>query len=259
VILFLDVPSRVFTNTVFPTNGFYPQATRYPSVSVQLGAIANNWRPFAMHINMDGTNDCKGYIDKLAAFGTNGQLIISASGAGYGNTNYYFDNAGAIENQPTQGTLAKDAVIANGAASLAVTYAGPTNVHIALGTNVASYMTFGQHGGQGGFYPTNGTVVFVGNSGWYVIETIESFNGLRYQTIQGNFIRWFADVAFGGNNYLNTPVGAVTHVDEPGGGGWNDPAAYFGLWQGVKSFAACAWNSKRTPYFMAVGDPLVRR
>jgi len=50
------------------------------------------------------------------------------------------------------------------------------------------------------------------------------------------------------------PIAAVTHVDEPG-----EPLLDFGLWAAGKNFAICAWNSKLTPEFQAVGDPLVKR
>jgi len=75
----------------------------------------------------------------------------------------------------------------------------------------------------------------------------------------GNFIQWFSSNAFGGTNYSNTPVGAVTHVEEPFSPGVENSQIYFGLWAAGKNFAICAWNSRRTPYFQAVGDPFVRR
>jgi len=88
--------------------------------------------------------------------------------------------------------------------------------------------------------------------------TGESFNGVRNGD-QGNFLQWFSATAFNGTSYSSTPIGAVTHVDEPGGGGLEGTQAYFGLWAAGKNFAICAWNSKNTPYFQAVGDPLVKR
>jgi hypothetical protein len=42
-------------------------------------------------------------------------------------------------------------------------------------------------------------------------------------------------------------------------GGNNDPEAYFGFWAAGKTFALCAWNSRLTPYFQAVGDPFVAK
>ena len=96
-----------------------------------------------------------------------------------------------------------------------------------------------------------------GDSSWWIIETMESFNGQRSMG-QGNFTQWFGPMAFGGSNYARTPVGAVSHTDEPYGG-WNDPANYFGLWAQGKNFAICAWNSRGTPQFQAVGDPFVTR
>jgi len=97
------------------------------------------------------------------------------------------------------------------------------------------------------------------SSGWWIIETIESFNGLREYGGQAFFLQWFSLGAFGGtNNYSKTPVGAVSHVYEPYGG-VNDAAAYFGLWEARKNFGICSWNSRKTPYFQAVGDPLVTK
>ena len=90
-----------------------------------------------------------------------------------------------------------------------------------------------------------------------MIETVESFNGWRSWG-QGNFIQWFCAVAFGGTNYENTPVAAVSNTDEPYGAG-NVPGQYFGLWAAGKNFAICAWNSRGTDRFQAVGDPFVRR
>ena len=76
---------------------------------------------------------------------------------------------------------------------------------------------------------------------------------------QAFFLQWFSQHAFGGTNYENTPVGAVTHTDEPTLGGLNDASSYFGLWAAGKNFAICAWNSRKTQYFQAVGDPLVKK
>ncbi len=110
-------------------------------------------------------------------------------------------------------------------------------------------------------YPRNGAVMWNRSSGWWIIETIESYNGLRHNSdlLQAFFLQWFTLVAFRGtNNYSKTPVGAVSHVYEPVGG-VNDAATYFGLWEARKNFGICSWNSRRTPYFQAVRDPLVRK
>jgi len=72
-----------------------------------------------------------------------------------------------------------------------------------------------------------------------------------------NFIQWFSSNAFGGTNYSNTPIGAVTHVEEPGLPDVENSSVYFGLWETGKNFAICAWNSRQTPYFQAVGDPFI--
>jgi hypothetical protein len=120
---------------------------------------------------------------------------------------------------------------------------------------------WGAHSSLDNGYATSGYVKWSASSGWWIIETIESFNGLRENggSFQGFFLQWFSQNAFGGSNYSNTPVGAVSHVYEPGLAYVNDSSTYFGLWASGKSFAISAWNSRRTPYFQAVGDPLAKR
>lgn len=77
---------------------------------------------------------------------------------------------------------------------------------------------------------------------------------------RGDFWMWFSDQAFGGTQYSNTPVGAVTHTDEPGALGVRF-SEYFGMWASRKCFARCAWASKGSElsFFQVVGDPLVIR
>ena len=52
---------------------------------------------------------------------------------------------------------------------------------------------------------------------------------------QGNFLEWYASNAFGGANYSNTPIAAVSHVDEPGQVD-NQPNVYFRLLGGRQYF-----------------------
>jgi hypothetical protein len=103
-----------------------------------------------------------------------------------------------------------------------------------------------------------GGVQWSGSSSWYLIETLESYNGQRILGC-GNFIQWYSPDAFGGTNYSNTPVGAVTYVDEPFLPGVNSASEYFGLWASGKNFAICAWNSNGTTNLQAVGDPFIAR
>lgn len=102
-------------------------------------------------------------------------------------------------------------------------------------------------------------VSWTNKSGWWLIETIESANGQRYYGGLGLFLKWFSTNAFGGMNYSNTPVGAVTHVDEPLLSGANDARTYFNMWTRGENFANCAWQSRNTRFFQAVGDPFVTR
>jgi alpha-tubulin suppressor-like RCC1 family protein len=256
VILFQDIPSRVELG-----------GSVYPSVQCQINATcATNWQPLVTSINMNGTggtNDCIAYINKLTNIASSnppGTIVISSTVGNYGNTNWYFDDSKAgggifvgLGIEARLGVLA-----ANPSAS--VFYS--SNAIITLGVNVAGYYSPGIHNGAfSPTYPIDGELIFSGQSRWYLIETDESFNGIRnfVATGQGNFLEWYASNAFGGSAYANTPVGAVSHVEEPGSAE-NNPYLYFGLWAQGKIFSICAWNSfynYGTPYLQVVGDPFV--
>ncbi|HTG44550.1 MAG TPA: hypothetical protein VK633_08460 [Verrucomicrobiae bacterium] len=280
-ILFLDIPSRInaYTNTsrtattnYFQSGGFLDNSVSYELNSTMPGS------PLVTHINMDTTNDCKAYIDKLEYFGTNyspGKLIISALAGGYGNTNYVLDNIRTgpdyVDYSSDGGSIlaAITALQVAGAPSNAILYVNgletrtngvPYNLpHPTEATNLAGYISWGSHSSLGNAYATNSNGLhWSGDSRWWIIETIESYNGYRYLPDQGHMLQWFPSYAFGGTAYSRTPVGAVSHTDEPGAA-WNDPAKYFSFWAAGKNFAISAWNSRQTTRFQAVGDPLVRQ
>ena len=100
------------------------------------------------------------------------------------------------------------------------------------------------------------------------MTTVDSFDGQRDESPefpQADFLTWFASNAFVGTNYSNTPVGAVTTVDEPGFSGKVGAGAYYGNWAAGKSFGISAWagqaqgNGSPGIEFQAVGDPFVRK
>ena len=209
VILFPDVPSIVFTNTL---PGVYPwtlvttnyQPARWPSVQCQLNSgTASGWSPFVTSINMNGyggTNDCIAYINKLASIGINYSLekpILSASADGYENTNYYFDDSRPGFGTPNQNNYcylaAMDVLNINPAPSVTYSntpYDSGIPGHITNGVNVTGYMSWGVHGyynDTNADYALNGTLEFSGQSSWWIIETIESFNGERLAYGQGYF------------------------------------------------------------------------
>jgi hypothetical protein len=275
----MDLPDRVNDSSAFPTintnvnAGSYPGTGFHASVSVQFQSIFNGWYPFTTHLNMgmtntvNRTNDCIGYINKLAAIGTNfllGSPLISASANSYGNTNWYFDDTEVGYGGDALGLTGAQAVIQTGVSSSSITYTNvypdPYNYtsHIYNGTNLAGYFSWGFHSSLNRWYAIDGTVKWYGHGGWYLIQTIESSNGRQYAD-SGNFIYWYQSNAFGGTNYSNTPIGAVSNTDEPYLPGNNNPAIYFGLWAGGKNFGVCAWASRNTPYFQAIGDPLITR
>ena len=166
------------------------------------------------------------------------------------------------------GLAGEEGVLANGASSNSIVYTnvypdcGSLACHITNGMNVAGWLSWGQHSSLGATYATNGYVQWSGNSGWWIIETIESYNGQRDSQAsgQGNFLEWYSSNAFGGTNYVNTPVGAVCNTEEPGCYCTvNNETIYFGEWAAGKIFARCAWNSRITPNMQAVGDPFVTK
>jgi hypothetical protein len=213
------------------------------------------------------TNDCIRYIDKLASVGSNnspGRLIISASAGVYGNTNYLFDDTEGGYGGEGVGLAGEQGVIQAGASTNSITYTnvnpdcGSLACHITTGTNITGYFCWGGHSTLGPNYALTGALHWSGNSSWYLIRTVESFNGRWVEPDMGNFMKWYSENAFGGTNYLNTPVGAVSYTDEPTVNGTAD-SVYFGLWQSGKTFAICAWISSGSPHLQAVGDPFVTK
>jgi len=256
LVLFFDMPTRIENHT-----------DEFPSVTYLLYSSYPGAAPFVNYINAGTLADCTNYVNKLADIGATyspGKLIISASAAGatgYGNTNYYFDDTriGYASPAPDRGDEARQGVLsANPFAS--VTYSNAVDnglaSHITCGTNLAGYFCWGIHSSLTGAYATNGNVRWYGSSRWWVVETVESSNGVR-DTDHGNFVKWLSPSAFGGTDYSSTPVGAVTHVEEPGLQFVNIPSIYFGLWEAGKNFGICSWNSRTTTVYQAVGDPLV--
>ena len=198
------------------------------------------------------------YIDKLKTVGNamaSPNVLISAANASLGGTNYYLDGAfnGGNSNIDADHTNLVNVGVPGGR----IIYVGNAGPHISSGVDVTGYETIGTNAGMSSTYPTDGSVVFSGKSGWWVIKTIESYNGQQGSS-QGNFEKFFNPSAWGGTNASNGPVGAVVHVEEPGSTGV-ESTAYLANWEAGRIFAETAWGSRVSSYFMAVGDPLVKR
>ena len=283
IVLFPNTPTRVndfyspfYLNENNTNFQYFQNANKHASVSVQI-ANAFSWKPYVTYISMGSVAACQAYIDKLEAMGKRyaqnhpGNVTISASGTGYSNGRYYFDDTRRSDewNAPDYGYSARNGALNAGVSSTSITYSNTHEVvgdqltyHISTGSDVSGYLCWGNHSNLGNSYATDGTVTWSDNSGWWVIETIESSNGERYQTDYANYTQWFQAGAFvGGLSYSATPVGAVTQVDEPGPywGEVNNPSLYFGNWASGLNFATCAWGSRQTIFFAAFGDPLVTK
>jgi len=195
------------------------------------------------------------------------KLIISASASGYANTNWYFDDSNILHPGAEVALAASNGVVQAGASPASVTYTNvypgtDTNIncHITNGFNLAGYLSWGAHSTLAGNY-AYGYVNWSGESSWYLIETIESYNGRRYNISSGQFAEWFAANSFGGANYSNTAIAAISSPDEPLCYGVCDPQMYFGLWEAGKIFGVCAWTSMQTQYgqFQVIGDPFIKK
>ncbi len=198
------------------------------------------------HLWMGDIESTRAYIDKLAAKFT-GNPIISA---GYTNCAYFFDGSGAGPGGSGQGVIYETA-------TARIFYAST----LTSCTNVSGYFGHGVWQGRSPTYPINGELRFVGESDWFVIQTAESYNGTLNPCgtqCQGNFKLWFSATAFGGTNYLHTPVGAVGHSAEPGVGGPGN-SDFFGMWERGWTFAEAAWISRNHGVDVAFGDPLVQK
>ena len=172
---------------------------------------------------------------------------------GYGYPSDNYTSSGSVVSGATNGLLA------NGVSSSAIMFADGLDIitnglaldgpHIRSAGNVAGYMCWGYHSSLGTFYALSNNVVWTGNSQWWLIHTVESFNGQREANTWrcGNYINWFSINAFGGTGYSKTPVGAVSYVDEPTTGAI-DPSLYFGFWARGKTFVISAWNTHHSDF-----------
>jgi hypothetical protein len=280
VILFQDLPTRLYSGA-FESSVQYDMFSGF-NLSLLSSEYFPSWTPFVTSINMDnpgGSNNCINYINKLASIGNTyspGKLIISARAGGYANTNWYFDDT----NPQAYGNLfaAAVAAVTNVNANALVTYTNLTNGlasgtlagHITNATDVVGFGSWGAHGywptsgnlGTNWGYATNSTITFSGASGWYLIDTMESYNGQQIPLYpQGNYISWYSTNAFGGTNGSNAPVGAICYVDEPDIPGINLPAIYFGDWAAGRILAYCAWQSfpDTSHLLQVVGDPFTKQ
>src|SRR5207247_1772136 len=100
-----DIPSRFVLQSESPYPLYDPQLGG--SIAYELRRRLPWHQPFVTHLNMQTTNDCVAYINKLARLGTNvplNGLIIRAAAAGYTNQTFVLDNlevgAGFSSNGP---------------------------------------------------------------------------------------------------------------------------------------------------------------
>jgi len=213
-------------------------------------------------LDMGSLAATRAYINKLKRVSnamSAPNVVVSAQNAGLGGTNYLLDEFRDVAYQASAPIVANDENYLNAITSVALgrlTYTR-TSPNVKRGMDVLGYETWGVHGGLPGTYPYDGTISFGGKSNWWLVKTIESYNGI-INSGQGNFEGFFNSRCAGGFLYSRTPIGMVCHTDEPLLGGIEGPQ-YLVNWEKGLLFSECAWSSRNTPFFMAVGDPLVTR
>lgn len=185
-------------------------------------------------------------------------IEISASARGNSNNKYYFDDTTVYSfNWVVQ---SENGALAGGASSGNITYqAKGVGSPLTSLNNVVGYQSWGTHNGYWatGSFVTDGSLVFTGFSKWFLLSTVESYNGIRGGFGQSSYTDYFKSNAFGGTSYSNTPIGFVGHVNEPFVNGI-ETYQYFKAWAEGLNFAETAWSGRLTPSFIAVGDPLVK-
>jgi hypothetical protein len=217
-----------------------------------LGQFQNN-AALISHINF-AYSDCTGYINKISQ----GQTGIYLTGNGL-NTGYYVEDVNALYGStfPTWASGRYITALNQENGTFKVFYSGYHGNYITTGVNLAGFVSWMANGGRSYLDPLNGNLKWGGNNNWYIMTTVESFNGMASPlSPQSTYLEWFQANAFGGSSYSNIPVGAVGQVWEPGLGGVAN-SGFLSLWQRGWPFIECAWQSRATPYFIAFGDPLI--
>jgi hypothetical protein len=224
--------------------------------------------------------DCKAYVDRLAAANQEG-LYLRPTLPG---SNVFFDDVclgppfnPIMTNYPSMIAEADSApcFIRQGAHQNGVPH---LCTGLEPGSNPIAFTTWGWNGGLGRGYALPGdpafTFTFQGNAGWWLLTTVESFNGFKVfmpgenpEARHGNYYEhWFKPTAWGGTSYSNNPIAAVCHVTEPSFGVALLPEIA-ARWLLGLPFGDAVWietghtvfpeSSATKQHWMAVGDPLV--
>jgi hypothetical protein len=285
VIMCRGLPSRVWDNELPLASVDYLIARSDPNLANPVGAEycqsgrANYYKtPFApdlypgtrllvTRMDMGTLSTTKAYIQKIKTMYEampSPDILVSAISAGLGGSNYLLDE---VRNKAYGSAfpIAKDqSDLANRSYSnvplerrLYIFGIAGVNAHLTGGADVTGYECWGANGGMSPDYPTDRSIFFTGKSNWYLIKTIESYNGILGSS-HGTFEKWFSPTTAGGWQYSRTPIGMACHTDEPSLGGV-EGSMYMCNWEAGLLFSECAWSSRKTKYFMAVGDPLVKR
>jgi hypothetical protein len=246
----------------------YPQGGggNYYNTSFAPGSYPGT-RVLVTRMDMGTLSTTKAYIQKIKTMYEampSPDVVVSANSAGLGGSNYLLEE---VRNKAYGSAfpVAKDqSDLANRSYSnvpldrrLYIFGIAGVNPHLAGGADVTGYESWGVNGGMSSTYPNDRSIFFTGKSNWYLVKTIESYNGIVGSN-HGNFEQWFVPTTAGGWQYSRTPIGMACHTDEPSLGGV-EGSMYMCNWEAGLLFSECAWSSRRTKYFMAVGDPLVKR
>ncbi len=297
IVLMMDIPTRVHAPTLpgssvsfrlsraFVEHGLREGRVYFDQPYSHLHTPTHIGTPFSLgqfqgmtalvtHLNMGSLEACKAYVDKIKTFPeTNG--ILHPETDSYAS-NYYMEDHDARSRLPPNWFgfryVERMEERFERFDEMNIIYRPKGSEFITSGSNVAFFGTLGVWGRRGADYAIDGSVEWGENADWWLMMSVESYNGqseparrqgaeehVFYSPMnQGNFVDWFSPGAFGGTDYSRTPVGAVSHVEEPRLAGVNN-WGYLAMWHDGFTFAEAAWLSRHTGFFMALGDPLVAR
>lgn len=255
VVLLKDVPTRTTGDGYSWPVAYWISgdgSTPYKAVKTRyLRAAYPGTRAIVTHITSRSLADCTAYVARISARYDGVYNTLSGAVA---NAWYVLDDG---TNAIGSDILLSRSNYLRAASSTALIRYVPTNSpHITVWSNLTAYASWGVHAGWSAGWSTNGTVTFAGTN-WYILQSIESFNGQLWSGLQGSYGDWFSRTAFGSTNWEHCPVGAVAHTEEPYLSGINT-YLFQELWARGLPFGDIAWSSVGvTPYMIAIGDPWV--
>jgi len=201
------------------------------------------------------------YLDKLDDIKDAGGLsgvVMSVSDASMSGDHWYFDEKRTLTSYPN--VLADDVsqIQVEGIDAGDITYQSSST---GTPTTMFASPAFIAHWGlytHGVEYPQLSGLTITGNTGGWFGFSVESYSMVYGHSSHGDPTDFFAEDAFGGTAYSNTPLGWSGHTAEPYLSGVPNYCYARSLAAGW-TFAEAAWAGQSTSKILAVGYPYLER